>query len=287
LNERNPEFMDVSKRLKDLLTSKETLVMPDAYDPISARIIEQAGFKAVQCSGYSFSVAACRKNEIDIGLKESLAITAGIVQAVSVPVMADGEDGFGGVEQIPNTIEGYVRIGTAGVNLEDQVLDGQPGARVVDAAMMQAKIRTAKKAARVAGNPDLVINGRTDALRTFPSKKDGLNEAVRRGNLYLEAGADLVFVTGVSTLEEVGVLVKGIQGPVSIAAGLANNLHAFSINDLKELGVARVSLPSIAISASIKALLQAMEALKSGVFTNLIQEGRLCTSQDIGRLLPA
>src|SRR5512137_827863 len=179
-------FMNASKRLKGLLTAKETLVMPDAYDPISARIIEQAGFKAVQCSGYSFSVAACRKQEIDVGLAENLALTAAIVQAVSVPVMADGEDGFGGVEQIPNTIEGYVKAGTAGVNLEDQVLDRQPGVRVVDAAVMQEKIRTAKKAAKAAGNPDLVINGRTDALRTFASKQDGLNEAVRRGNLYLE-----------------------------------------------------------------------------------------------------
>ena len=280
-------FMNGSKRLKELLTAKETLVMPDAYDPISARIIEQAGFKAVQCSGYSFSVAACRKQEIDIGLEENIAVTARIVEAVSVPVMADGEDGFGGVEQIPKTIERYVRVGAAGVNLEDQVLDRQPGARVVDAAVMQEKIRAAKKAARAAGDPDLVINGRTDALRAFGSRQEGLREAIQRGNLYLEAGVDLVFVTGVSTLEEVGVLVKGIKGPVSIAAGLANNLQAFSINDLKALGVARVSLPSIAISANIKALLQAMEALKSGVFTSLIQEGRLCSAQDIGRLLGA
>ena len=123
-----------------------------------------------------------------------------------------------------------MKIGTAGVNLEDQVLDRQPGARVVDSALMQEKIRTAKKAAKAAGNPDLVINGRTDALRTFSSRQDGLNEAIRRGNLYLEAGADLVFVTGVSALEEVRVLVKEVQGPVSIAAGLANNLHAFSIS---------------------------------------------------------
>jgi 2-methylisocitrate lyase-like PEP mutase family enzyme len=279
--------MNRSIELKQLLNSKETLVMPDAYDPISARIIEQAGFKAVQCSGYSFSLAACRKNEIDIGLTENLAITAGIVQAVSVPVMADGEDGFGGVEQIPKTIEGYVRIGTAGVNLEDQVLDRQPGARVVDSALMQEKIRTAKKAAKAAGNPDLVINGRTDAMRTCASKKDGLKEAVRRSNLYLEAGADLVFVIGVSTLEEVRVLVKEIHGPLSIAAGLANNLQAFSINDLKELGVARVSLPTIAICATIKALAGACDVLKSGVFTSLIQEGRLCSPQDIGRLIGA
>ena len=277
--------MNRSAELKVLLSAKETLVMPDAYDPVSARIIEQAGFKAVQCSGYSFSVAACRKEEIDIGLAENLALTAAIVQAVGVPVMADGEDGFGGVEQIPKTIEGYVKIGTAGVNLEDQVLDRQPGARVVDAAVMQEKITTAKKAAKAAGNPELVVNGRTDALKTFASKEDGLKEAIRRGNLYLEAGADLIFVTGVSTLEEVGMLVKGIQGPVSIAAGMGNNLQAFSINDLKELGVARVSLPTIAICASIKGVLQAMEGLKSGVFTGLVQEGRLCSAQDIGRLI--
>jgi 2-methylisocitrate lyase-like PEP mutase family enzyme len=276
--------MNRSTELKQLLNSKETLVMPDAYDPMSARIIEQAGFKAVQCSGYSFSLAACRRNEMDIGFAENLALTAGIVQAVSVPVMADGEDGFGSVEEIPNTIEGYVKIGTAGVNLEDQVLDRQPGARVVDSALMQEKIRAAKKAAKAAGNPDLVINGRTDALRTFSSRQDGLNEAIRRGNLYLEAGADLVFVTGVCALEEVRVLVKEIQGPVSIAAGLANNLQAFSINDLKELGVARVSLPTIAICATIKALAGVCDVLKSGVFTTLVQEGRLCSPQDIGRL---
>ncbi len=270
-----------------MLSGKETLVMPDAYDPISARIIEAAGFKAVQCSGYSFSVAACRPQEIDVGLEENVALTARIAAAVSVPVMADGEDGFGGVEQIANTIEQYVEAGAAGVNLEDQVLDGKPGTRVVEAALMQEKIRTAKNAGKAAGNPDLVINGRTDALRSCGSKEEGLREAIRRGNLYLEAGADLVFVTGVGALGEVRELVKGIRGPLSIAAGLGNNLHAFSINDLKEAGVARVSLPSIAICATIKALLQAMDALKSGTFTNLIHEGRLCSGQDIGRLVGA
>jgi 2-methylisocitrate lyase-like PEP mutase family enzyme len=279
--------MNRSKRLKDLLIAKETLVMPDAYDPISARVIEETGFKAVQCSGYSFSVAACRKHEIDIGLEENVAMTARIVEAVSVPVMADGEDGFGGMEQIPTTIERYVKIGTAGINLEDQILDRKPGTRIVDSGLMQEKIKTAKNTAQAAGNPDLVINGRTDALKAFGSKKDGLREAIRRGNLYLEAGADIVFVTAVSTLEEVRELVKELQGPLSIAAGLAYNLDAFSINDLKELGVARVSLPSIAISATVKALFQAMDALKSGMFTSLTTAGRLCSPQDIGRLIGA
>jgi 2-methylisocitrate lyase-like PEP mutase family enzyme len=280
-------LMNASKRLRDLLRGNETLVMPDAYDPISARIIEQAGFKAIQCSGYSFSVARCRKQEIDVGLEENIAITGSIVAAVSAPVMADGEDGFGGVEQVANTIDRYVEIGTAGVNLEDQVLDRKPGTRIIDSGLMQEKIRTGRSAAKAAGNPDLVINGRTDALRAFGSKQEGLREAIQRGNLYLEAGADIVFVTAVSALEEVRELVREIHGPLSIAAGLAYNLHAFSINDLKELGVARVSLPSIAISATIKALLESMDALKSGVFTSLIQQGRLCSPQDIGRLIGA
>lgn len=279
--------MNLSKRLKGLLTANETLVMPDAYDPISARIIEAAGFKAVQCSGYSFSVAACRKQETDVGLEENVAITAGIAAAVALPVMADGEDGFGGVDQVADTIQRYVKAGAAGVNLEDQVLDGKPGPRVVDATLMQEKIRMARKAAKSAGNPDLVINGRTDALRSCGSKEEGLREAIRRGNLYLEAGADLVFVTGVAALEEVRVLVKEIRGPVSIAAGLGNNMHAFSINDLKECGVARVSLPTVAICATVKALLQTMDALKSGRFTDLLQEGRLCGGEDIGRLVGA
>ncbi len=286
MNER-ADLVNASQRLKELLTAKETLVMPDAYDPISARIIERAGFKAVQCSGYSFSVAACRKQEIDIGLEENVALTARIAAAVSVPVMADGEDGFGGVEQIAKTIEQYVKAGAAGVNLEDQVLDGKPGSRVVEAAVMQEKIRVAKAAAKAAGNPDLVINGRTDVVKTFASRAEGIREAIGRGNLYLEAGADLIFVTAVATLDEVRELVKGIQGPVSIAAGMPNNLQAYSINELREAGVARVSLPTIAICATIKALTGACESLKGGEFKPLVEEGRLCSGQDIGRLLGA
>jgi 2-methylisocitrate lyase-like PEP mutase family enzyme len=277
--------MNRSTELNQLLTSKETLVMPDAYDPLSARIIEQAGFKAVQCSGYSFSLAACRKNEIDVTLEENLALTGAIVKAVGVPVMADGEDGFGGVAQVAKTIEAYVKVGTAGVNLEDQVLDRQPGTRVIDAALMQEKIRRAKQAAKAAGNADLVINGRTDSLRTFPTRADGLKEAIRRGNLYLEAGADLIFVTAVGTLDEVRALVREIHGPVSIAAGMPNNLQSFSINELREAGVARVSLPTVAICSTIKALMGTMEALKSGEFNGLLAEGRLSSGQDIGRLV--
>jgi 2-methylisocitrate lyase-like PEP mutase family enzyme len=83
------------------------------------------------------------------------------------------------------------------------------------------------------------------------------------------------------------LVLQGIRGPLSIVAGLGSNLQVFSVNHLKEAGVVRVSLPSIAICATIQALLQTMDALKSGAFTNLIQKGRLCSGQDIGRSVGA
>lgn len=263
-------MMQNSKLLKDLIHSDETLIMPDAYDAISARIIEYMGFKAVQCSGFSFAIAACRKTEADIGFQENLSMTKKIVDSVSIPVMADGEDGFGGLEQTANTIEGYVHAGVSGVNIEDQLPDAGKKPNIVESAFMIEKIKAAKKAATLHGNPDLVINGRTDALTAYEERSKGLSEAIQRANLYLEAGSDIVFVTKVRTLDEAKLLVKEIRGPLSIAAGLHYNIDNFSINDLKEIGVARVSLPTIAITAIIKSLLVTIDTLKSGEFTEIM-----------------
>ena len=277
--------MNKSQILKSLLTSGETLVMPDAYDPISAKIIEHMGFKAVQCSGYSFSIAACKSDEIEIDFKENLALTSKIINAVSIPVMADGEDGFGGLEQIPVTIESFINAGTAGINLEDQVLVKSSNEKIIDYHLMIEKIKSAKKTASDMGNPDFIINGRTDALGAFNSRKDGLSEAIKRANKYLEAGADIVFVTQVTTIEEAKILVKEINGPLSIAAGLGYNIKNFTINDLKEIGVARVSLPTIAITSTIKALMKSIDLLKTGNFNDILQNDLLCSGSDIKLLI--
>jgi len=277
--------MNQSKLLKSLIESNETLVMPDAYDSISARIIEYIGFKAVQCSGYSYAIANCRKEEIDIDLKENLSITSKIVKSISIPVMADGEDGFGGIEQIPDTIKSYIKIGVSGINLEDQILDKEAKGKVIDSTIMIEKIKAAKTTAEHNGNPDLVINGRTDSISAFDSRQDGLRESIKRGNLYIEAGADLVFVTNVRTLEEAKLLVKEINGPLSITAGLSYNIRNFTINDLKEIGVARVSLPTIAISSIIKTLMGTIDSLKNGNFEYILDNKILCSSDDIARLI--
>jgi len=278
--------MNYSSRLRELITSPETLIMPDAYDPLSARLIETVGFQAVQCSGYSMSLAAGCSSEAALGLERNLAMTKAIVEAVDVPVMADGEDGFGDPSVVAETVRAFIRVGVAGINIEDQVL-GEPGPkRVVDRGLMVQKIRAARTAAQQDGVPDLVINGRTDALVAAANRADGLTDAVERANLYLDAGADLAFVVGVTTMAEVQALVAGIHGPVSIAAGLPNNIHSLSIVDLKACGVARVSLPVIAIFSAIRAISRTLLALRdSESFSAILQEHLLCSPEELSAII--
>jgi len=279
-------MVNKSTVLRELLASPDTLVMPDAYDPLSARIIESLGFKAVQCSGYSFALAACCPSEAAFGFERNLALTKSIVETVQVPVMADGEDGFGDPPVVAETVRAFVRAGVAGINIEDQVL-GQPATkRVVDRSLMVEKLRAAREAARQEGHPNFIINGRTDALSVAADRNAGLNESVARANLYLDAGADLAFVTGATTVEEVKTLVQGVHGPVSIAAGLPNNINTMSIADLKACGVRRVSLPVVAIFSAIQALTRTLAALRdSQDFPLVLQEKLLCSPEDAARLL--
>jgi 2-methylisocitrate lyase-like PEP mutase family enzyme len=275
-----------SSLLRELITSPETLVMPDAFDPLSARIIEHLGFKAVQCSGYSFSLSACCSTEAAFGFERNMELTQRIVEAVDVPVMADGEDGFGDPAIVAETVRAFVGIGVAGINLEDQVL-GQPGPkRVIERTQMIDKIVAARNAARQEGVPELVINGRTDALAAAPDRKEGLEEAIVRSNLYLEAGADLAFVTAVSTMEEVKSLVEGIHGPISIAAGMPYNIKNISLEELKACGVARVSLPVLALFSAIRAIGRTLEMIQEPQgFSKIQKEDLLCSAEDISALL--
>ena len=251
-----------SKILKELLNSGETLIVPDAYDPISAKLIENAGFKAVQCSGYSFSICAGYKREIDVTLDKNIELTRRIVESVDVPVMADAEDGYGGPEEVIDTVERFMDIGAAGINLEDQIPDGKSRLSIVGADLMAQKIMVARQTAEIEGYPDFVINGRTDALKSTENRSEGLEIAIDRANQYLDAGADLAFVTYAATLDEVKQITKEVKGPVSIEAGQPYNIHNFTINDLQKLGVARVSLPTLLIYSSLQAINSSLQYLK-------------------------
>lgn len=255
--------MNKSKELKNLIISRKTLIMPDAYDPISAKLIEKSGFKAIQCSGYSFSIVDALKREIDISKQDNVNITGKIVDAVDLPVMADAEDGFGGPKIVLETVRMFMDVGVAGLNIEDQKLDHGKKIRIINAEVMVEKIYAAREAAEVAENPDFIINGRTDALGSSENRDEALNIAVERANLYLKSGADIAFVPYVKTLEEVKTLKKEVKGPISIAAGMPYNINNFSIKDLENIGVSRVSLPTLLIYSSLESINKSLNRLKN------------------------
>jgi 2-methylisocitrate lyase-like PEP mutase family enzyme len=252
-----------SRTLKARLARTPTLVVPDAYDPLSARLIERAGFEAVQCSGHSMAIVQGYAAETELSYSENLETTRRIVNAVAVPVMADGEDGFGDRTKLEQTIREFIAIGAAGINLEDQALGRWGGARaVIDADAMLEKLRVALQARRASPNPDFLLNARTDALAVSTDRGAGLQEAARRANRYLEAGADLAFVTGVRTLDEARFLKEAIEGPLTLAAGLSYNLREMPVDALTGLGLARVSLPTLLVNGAAQAMAGCLAALR-------------------------
>jgi 2-methylisocitrate lyase-like PEP mutase family enzyme len=269
--------MDRDKILKQLLNSSETLIMPDAFDQISAKIIEYAGFSAVQCSGYSYAISKGYKHEDNIDLKTNVDITKSIVDTVNIPVMADGEDGYGEGENFKHAIKEFINTGVSGINIEDQVHNMERGnLRIIDESDMLNKIKGANNIKFDLGKNDFIINARTDALLSLSNRKEAQKLAIDRANKYLEAGADLCFVAYVKTLDEVKLLSREIKGSISIAAGLPYNIEEFSINDCIELGIARVSLPTFMILSSIESMANKLKEIKStGSFNKIIKDSNL------------
>ena len=278
--------MNPRETLHHLLRTERPLVMPDAYDGLSARIIELAGFKAVQCSGFSIALASRAIPEPTLSFEKNLEVTRDIVASVGIPVMADGEDGFGPPARVIETVCAFVDVGVSGINIEDQILPPPGTKQVIDRSLMIEKIHAARESAVASGAGDLVVNARTDALAAGPDQSEGLREAVERGNAYLDAGADLVFVMGVDRLAEAELLAREIHGPVSIAAGLPYNIGTMSIRELRDCGVARVSLPTVAVLTALQALNQTLSIIyRDEDFRKLTEHGLVSDMGDVAKIL--
>lgn len=225
--------------LKRLIRDPKILAVPRVHDCISALSAEKAGFRAVQVSG--FGVAATLLGKPDYGLltyAENLMMTRYIAAAVDIPVMADADTGYGNALNVHRTVQGFEDVGVAGLNLEDQVYPKKcghmEGKAVISAEEMVQKIHAAVDARR---DPDLVICARTDAIAS-----DGIEEAIRRGRLYADAGADLIFVEAPTTREMIKRIVAEVDAPVSINIALGGKTPPMSWDELESLGVARVSV---------------------------------------------
>jgi 2-methylisocitrate lyase-like PEP mutase family enzyme len=243
-----------AEELRRLHTAPEPVVLVNAWDAASARVVAAApGARAIATA--SWSVAAAHGFADGEALsREAMIEAVGVVaRAVELPVTADLERGYGDVRL---TIEGALEAGAVGCNLEDS--DGAGG---LWPAEEHAAVVAAARAAGVAADIPLVINARTDVylLDAIPPE-ERLVAALERGAAYLDAGADCIFVPGVRDTETLEALVKEMGGPVSVLAGAGGPTLA----ELARIGVARVSYGPGSMGVAMAALSRAAEALLAG-----------------------
>jgi len=253
-----------SRRLRELVLAPEILVMPGAYDVLSALLFEQLGFQAIQgTSGGIAAVLGYPDGEV-MSREQTVAVTGEIAAAVSVPVNADAERGYGDAGA---TVRALIAVGCAGMNLEDgaEQRKNEPR-RLVEVGEQLDKI-AAVMAAKRELESEFFLNARVDSFLVMSDDpKRALEEGIRRGNIYAEAGADCVFFLHIEEREIIGRLAREIKAPVSILAGL----KAPSVRALEDLGVARVSYGSAFTKAAIAAVKRlALEIRDSGTATAL------------------
>lgn len=214
------------------------MVLPNAWDAASARVIELAGARAIATTSAGIAWAYGRGDGQRLRRDDMIQAIRLIVQTVDAPVTADIEGGYGSgsAHDVAETVRAVIDVGAVGVNLEDSPgRDGQP---LLAPEVHAERIRAARATALAVGG-DLVINARTDVyLLQFGAAGTRFDEAVRRVKMYREAGADCLFVPGVIDAETIAALVQAIDGPLNIMAMPG----APSVAQLGQLGVARVSL---------------------------------------------
>jgi len=239
-----------SRRLRELVLAPEILVMPGAYDVLSALLFEQMGFEAIQgTSGGIAAMLGYPDGEV-VSRDLTVEVTGQIAQAVSLPVNADAERGYGDEHTIGETVRALVAAGVAGMNLEDGAGGKQGGGRgLVSMDEHLRKIAAVMETKRVLGS-EFFLNARVDALMVMTDDpKKALDEAIRRGNAYAEAGGDCIFFMHAVSRETISRLVKEVKAPVSVLAGPQTP----GVSELQDLGVARVSYGSAFMKAAVGA----------------------------------
>jgi 2-methylisocitrate lyase-like PEP mutase family enzyme len=254
------------------------LVLPNAWDAASARVFEDAGFGAVATTSGGVAFSLGYPDGQKISREEMLARVGRIARAVKVPVTADVEAGYGPrPEDAARTASEVITAGAVGMNLEDAT--GNAERPLVELPLQLERIRAVKAAALKAGVL-LVLNARTDVyLAQVGDPARRYDESLRRLVAYRDAGADCVFLPGVANAETIGRIVRDVQCPVNILVGPGSP----SVPELENLGVARVSIGSSAMRATLGLVRRIAQELR-GVGTYSSLEGGIPYG-DVNRML--
>jgi len=243
--------MSARRTLRDLIQRKAATIVPGAYDAVSARLVERAGFPAVYMTGYGTSASRLGLPDLGFaGLAEMADHARNLAGAVTVPLIADADTGYGNALSVRRTVQAYEAAGVAALHIEDQVAPKRcghlSGHQIVPRAEFAGKIRAAVEARR---DPDLLIIARTDAISA-----ESFDEALRRGEAAVKAGADMLFVEAPRSEAEVARVADAFDTPLlyNYAPGGRSPLLPFA--RLRELGFAIVILPVDTLFVAVKAM---------------------------------
>jgi 2-methylisocitrate lyase-like PEP mutase family enzyme len=240
-------------RLRALIANGSTLYVPGCFNAMSARVLESAGFGAIYMTGYGTSLALTGLPDVGLTtMSEMVANARYIASAVRVPLIADADTGFGNAINVIRTVREYIGAGVAGIHLEDQVSPKRcghvAGRLVIPMDEAVGKIRAAADT-RAGLDPDFVLIARTDARG---ASGGSLDEAIRRANAFLAAGADLAFVEGPTSVEEVQRICREVQGPVFY--NMTGVSPRFTLDEMRTLGIALCISPNAMLRAGLGAM---------------------------------
>jgi methylisocitrate lyase len=234
--------------------------MPGAYDALSARIIHAEGFEALVAGGYAAVGSMLAQADMGQSNMRDYADHYGrICDVVDIPVYADADTGFGGVNNVRQMVRAFEAAGVAGFFISDQVFPNRcgylPGKQIVPLEQMLAKIKAALDART---DPDLFIAARTDAAGL-----EGAAAAIERCQLFMAAGADMAKPMGLDGIEEIKQVLRDVPGPHMATLSQAAGPKARSLEELESAGVAAATFPSIALFAAAKGVRDILRLLKS------------------------
>ena len=254
------------KRLRALINAPEILVLPGVFDGFSTRLVRKHGYQAAFITGSGVSESRLGQSDVGImGMEENVAAARAMAACSDLLLLADGDTGYGNALNAYHTVRAFERAGVAGLMLEDQVWPKRcghmRGKEVISAEEMEQKIRAAAEA-RV--DPEFVIKSRTDVLATH-----GLAEAIRRLNLYAEAGADLLFADAATSTSDIAALAKNVSKPLSVNMGFGirqrSTTPLLSARQLQDMGVAVVIYPRLLTACALMGMQKGLGLLQQSL----------------------
>lgn len=249
-----------AKQLRTLLARPKLLVAPGCYDALSAKLVQEAGFDAAYMTGFGTSASVLGMPDAGLISFSEMATHAGnLANALDIPLIADGDTGYGNAVNVYRTVKAYARAGVAGLHLEDQVFPKKcghvAGKKVVPIGEMVGKIKAAVDAR---AEMDIVVIARTDA-RVI----EGVDATMRRCKAYIEAGADMIFFEAPESEEEIERVAKEIDAPLLINMAIGGKTPFVPISKLEKMGFNLAIFPAVTMKSAIVAIRETLNQIKT------------------------